>query len=131
MPTSPRPLRSYLKKTWAIKPGNTGYLNDFGKTVDELLSRAYLTSGQRAALYELMAQTPGFTLVPHAADGIGRPGIGVSWSLPTGGGTTLIIFNPKTDAELGITTWGAAGQKGTAALLALDVVNEPGQLPGG
>jgi hypothetical protein len=129
MPASPRPLRSYLKRAWDINPAFAGYLNDFGKTVDELLSQAYLTSGQRAALYDLMAQTPGFTLVPHAADGIGRRGVGASWSLPNGGGKTLIIFNPETYAELGITTWGAAGQKGTGALLELAIVNKPGQLP--
>jgi hypothetical protein len=29
-------------------------------------------------LYDLMAQTPGFTLVPDAADGIGRHGVGIA-----------------------------------------------------
>jgi hypothetical protein len=127
MPASPRPLRSYLERTWALSPTSPGYLNDFGKTDDELLSQAYLTSGQRAALYDLMAQTPGFTLVPHATDGIGRPGVGIAW--PSGGGKAMIIFNPTTYAELGITTWGAAGQKGTGALLKLAIVNQAGQRP--
>lgn len=129
MPTRPLSLRGYLERTRDISPASAGYLNDFGKTMDELLSQAYLTSGQRAALYDLMAQTPGFTLVSHAVDGIGRRGVGVSWSLPNAGGKTLIIFNPKTYTELGITTWGAAGQKGTGALLELAIVNKPGQLP--
>jgi len=127
-PASPRALRSYLERTWKITPGTPGYLNDFGKTVDELLTQAYLTSGQRAALYDLMAQTPGFTLITRAADGIGRHGVGIAWSLP-GDGKTMIIFNPNTYAELGITTRGAAGQKGTGALLKLAIVNKPGQLP--
>jgi hypothetical protein len=100
-------------------------LNDFGKTIDELLTQAYLTSGQRAALYDLMAQTPGFALVTRAADGIGRHGLGITWLLP-GGGKTMIIFNPSTYAELGITRWGSAGQKGTGALLKLAIVNKPG-----
>ena len=129
MPASPRSLRSYLEQTRGVNPASPGYLNDFGKTVDELLSQAYLSSGQRAALYDLMAQTPGFTLVPDAADGIGRHGVGIAWSLPDGGGKTVIIFNPKTYAELGLTTWGAQGQKGTGALLTLAIVNKAGQLP--
>jgi len=76
-----------------------------------------------------MAQTPGFTLVPDAADGIGRHGVGIAWSLPDGGGKTVIIFDPKTYTELGPTTWGAQGQKGTGALLKLAIVNKAGQLP--
>lgn len=129
MPASPRALRSYLERTRDVRPGSPAYLNNFGKTVDELLSQAYLSSGQRAALYDLMAQTPGFTLVPHAADGIGRPGMGIAWPGPGGGGKTMIIFNPKTYAELGVTTWDAAGEKGTGALLKLAIVNKAGQLP--
>jgi hypothetical protein len=114
MPASAAALRSYLRRTWDINPASPGYLNKFGKTVDELLSQAYLSSGQRAALYDLMAQTPGFTLVPDTADSIGRPGVGITWSLPDGGGRDLIIFNPKTYAELGVTTWGAKGQQAAA-----------------
>lgn len=129
MPASLRALRSYLERTRDVRPGSPAYLNDFGKTVDELLSQAYLSSGQRAAVYDLMAQTPGFTLVPHAADGIGRPGVGIAWPGPGGVGKTMIIFNPKTYAELGVTTWDAAGEKGTGALLKLAIVNKAGQLP--
>jgi len=129
MPAHPRALRSYLEKTWDINPASPGYLNDFGKTVDELLSQAYLTAGQRAALYDLMAQTPGFTVAPHAVDGIGRPGVGIAWSLPGGGGKTVIVFDPKTYTELGLTTWGAMGQKGSGVLLKLAIVNQASQLP--
>lgn len=129
MPASPRALRSYLKQTWGVSPASSGYLNDFGKTVAELLSQAYLTSGQQAALYGLMAQTPGFTVMPHAVDGIGRPGVGVAWRLPGNGGRSMIVFAPKTYTELGLTTWGAMGQKGSGALLKLAIVNHVGQLP--
>jgi hypothetical protein len=129
MPASPHALRFYLEQTRGVNPALPGYLNDFGKTVDELLSQAYLSSGQRAALYDLMAQTPGFRLALDAADGRGRHGVGIAWSLPDGGGKTMIIFNPETYAELGLTTWGAKGQKGTGALLKLAIVNKAGQLP--
>ena len=129
MPTSPRALRWYLKQHFGAAPASPGYLNDFGKTIDQLLTQAYLSSGQRAALYDLMAQTPGFTLLPHAVDIIGRRGVGAAWSLPGGGGKTVIIFDPKTYALLGVTTWGAGGQKGGGALLKLTMVNKPGQRP--
>ena len=129
MPASPRALRSYLEQTRGVDPAWPGYLNDFGKTVHELLSQAYLSSGRRAALYDLMAQTPGFTLVPDAADGIGRHGVGIALSLPDGGGKTVIIFDSKTYTELSLTTRDAQGQQGTGALLKLAIVNKAGQLP--
>lgn len=129
MPTSLPALRSYLDQDMGVNPDSSGYLNDFGKTVDELLTQAYLTSGQRAALYDLMAQTPGFTLIPHATDGIGRRGVGIAWSPPGGGGRNVIIFDPHTYAELGIMTWGTGGQKGSGALLKIAIVNTAGQLP--
>lgn len=127
MPASPPALRSYLERTRDLDPSSAWYLNDFGKTVDQLLSQAYLSSRQRAGLYDLMAQTPGFTLIPRVADGIGRPGVGIAWPAP--GGRTMIIFNPDTYAELGVTTRGAGGATGTGALLKLAIVNRPGQLP--
>jgi hypothetical protein len=126
-PASPHALRSYLERTRDLDPSSAWYLNDFGKTVAELLSQAYLSSRQRAGLYDLMAQTPGFTLIPHATDGIGRPGVGVAWPAP--GGRTMIIFNPDTYGELGVTTSGARGATGYGALLKLAIVNKPGQLP--
>lgn len=82
-----------------------------------MLEQTYLSSGQRAALYELMADTPGFAAVPHAADIIGRPGIGIAWQAPGGSGRNMIIFDATTYAELGITTWGAHHEKGGGALL--------------
>lgn len=129
MPASPAALRSYLEQNFGVNPASPGYLNNFGKTIDDLLSQVYLSSGQRAALYALMAQTPGFTLIPDTADCIGRHGVGVGWSLPGGGGKTVIIFSPKTYAELGINTVGEAGQKGGSALLQLAIVDNAGQLP--
>jgi hypothetical protein len=129
LPTSLPALRSYFKQTWFVDPASPGYLNGFGKTVDQLLSQAYLSSGQRAALYDLMAQTPGLTVVPHAADITGRHGVGIAWSLPGNGGKAMIIFSPRTYAALGITTWGAAGQRGGEALLKLAIVDQAGQLP--
>jgi hypothetical protein len=129
MPASPRALLTYLEQTRRVNPALPSDLNAFGKIVHQLLSQTYLSSGQRAALYEVMAQTPGFTLVPDVVDGIGRHGEGVAWSLPNGGGKNMIIFDPNTYAELGVTTWGAKGEQSTGALLKLAIVNTAGELP--
>jgi hypothetical protein len=62
-------------------------------------------------LYDLMAQAPGFTLVPHTADDIGRHGPSIAWSHP-GGGKTMIVFDPKTYTELGPNSVGRNGREG-------------------
>jgi hypothetical protein len=132
MPASPRGVLRYLEKTYGLRLG-TGKksLDRLGTTVDGLLSFTYLLPRQRAALYGLLAQTPGFTVVPHAADVIGRQGIGVSWALPRGGDIT-IIFDRRTYAELGLITKGPGKDRNHEfgrALLKIAIVGKTGQLP--
>ena len=132
MPATPRGVLRYLEKTYGLRLG-TGKksLDRLGTTVDGLLSFTYLLPRQRAALYELLAQTPGFTLVPHAADVIGRQGIGVSWALPRGG-DIVIIFDRRTYAELGLIAKGSGKDRNYEfgrALLKIAIVSKTGQLP--
>ena len=132
MPATPRGVLRYLEKTYGLRLG-TGKksLDRFGTTVDGLLSFTYLLPRQRAALYELLAQTPGFTVVPHAADVIGRQGIGVSWALPRGG-DIIIIFDRRTYAELGLIAKGSGKDRNYEfgrALLKIAIVSKTGQLP--
>jgi len=132
MPATPRGVLRYLEKTYGLRLG-TGKksLDRLGTTVDGLLSFTYLLPRQRAALYELLAQTPGFTLVPHAADVIGRQGIGVSWALPRGG-DIIIIFDRRTYAELGLIAKGSGKDRNYEfgrALLKIAIVSKTGQLP--
>jgi hypothetical protein len=126
MPTSPAAMGSYLDKTFGVRPGDPAYQTDMEKGINELLTQAYLSSRQRAALYELMAKTPGITVIPDVADIIGRHGVGVAWPSSHGGGRLVIIFQFKTYAELGV---GEQGQKGGSALLKIAIVNKAGQLP--
>jgi len=44
------------------------------------MGTTYLPPGQRAALFDLMARMPGFTVAAGARDAIGRVGVGVEWS---------------------------------------------------
>ena len=92
-----------------------------------MLESDYILPAQRAALYEFLATTPGLIVEPNVRDISGRPGVGVGWSFE--GGRAMNIFDPKTYAYLGLTTWGLAGQQGGAALLHVAIVDHPGQLP--
>jgi hypothetical protein len=97
-----------------------------------LMQTSYLLPAQRAALYSLMAQTPGFQMVPDMKDAIGRTGVGVEWNFE--GGAGAILFDPTTYAYLGVRTWpGAATSSGAydgAALVKVAIVASVGALPG-
>jgi hypothetical protein len=86
----------------------------------------YLLPQQRAALYELLAQTPGLTVVHSVANMQGTVGVGVSgpWK-----GKATIIFDPTTYAPLGWNQDLAAGQHSGEVPLKLAIVNKARQLP--
>ena len=73
--------------------------NVVGKTVSDLMTSSYLLPAQQAALFKLMAQTPGFQIVSPMTDAIGRSGIGIEWTFE--GGFSAVIFDPTTYAYLG------------------------------
>jgi hypothetical protein len=137
MPTNPQRLLAYLGKIGVLGPGDTGGaspdINDFGKTVDDLMSTTYLLPAQQAALFELMAQLPGFTIVRNASDAVGRVGVAIKWTF---GGAAEIILNPSTYAYMGDRTWAAPGVTGPGAgsyhgfaLVQMAFVSKAGQLP--
>jgi hypothetical protein len=121
MPASPKQLFAYLAKiniAQPVPPGGKGFgaswvANDLGKGVMVLLEQTYLRPAQRAALYELMATTPGFRTVPGVRDATGRAGVGIEWTYE--GGKAADIFDPRTFAYLGSRTWPAAGFHGPGA----------------
>lgn len=78
--------------------------NDTGKAVAGLLQSTYLLPAQQSALFQLLAQTPGFQIVRDAADILGRRGVGIYW--PYQGSGAMIIFDPATYHFLGFGTWG-------------------------
>jgi hypothetical protein len=135
LPTQPAALLRYLTRIRLINPGPAA--NDIGKAVDQLMATRYLRPDQRAALFRLLAHTPGFTIVPNARDAIGRTGVAIQWR--GGGGTAEIIVNPKTYAYLGDRTTPAAGYAGEIpkgqkgydgyALIKLAIVDHAGQQP--
>ena len=124
MPTRASEMRAYLQRTQGVRPGN---LNDLAKTVGGMLDTDYLLPAQQAALYEFLARTPGITVVRHATDAAGRPGIGVRWIF--GRSAAMLIFDLQSFQYLGTATKGIAGQLSGDALLQTAIVDNAGQLP--
>jgi len=143
MPTRPDALRAFLRSIGVIETPPSGFqaprnwaANDTGKAVDSMMSNTYLLPAQRAALFRLLARTPGFTVIHGVRDAIGRPGVAIRWTYE--GGTAEIILNPATFAYLGDRTICPANsplaqqcrsQYDGSALIKLAFVNRAGQLP--
>jgi hypothetical protein len=110
MPTAPAALRSYLHRRFGLAPGDSGGLLTQTET---MITTGYLTPAQRAALYRLLAQTPGLTVMSHVTNVRGQTGVGVrsgTWK----GSVYTIIFDRRTFAPLGMNWTGVSGpMKGT------------------
>lgn len=136
LPVRPGAVLAYLTKIGladsADQPGGSKLhkpiahwvANDIGKILAVMLSNTYLKPAQRAALYEFMARTPGFTVAAHVADAIGRAGVGIRWTYQ--GITNVIIFSRQDYAYLGVRTVTPGQPAYSAALVKFRIV---GTLP--
>jgi hypothetical protein len=110
MPTTPAALGSYLHKQFGLDPGDSGGLVTQTET---MITTGYQTPAQLAAIYRLLAQTPGLTVVPHVTNVRGQTGVGIrsgTWK----GSVYTIIFDRRTFAPLGMNWTGVSGpMKGT------------------
>jgi hypothetical protein len=138
LPTSAGAMRGYLERTQQVTIGDTvAEVDMLGHDIDDLLATTYLTPRQLAAMYDFMASTPGFTVVPGAVDAAGRPGVGIRWQVSDGqaiapGDTAMIIFDPRTGAYMGDrTTYLGESPRNYSgeAVVKLAIVNRIGQLP--
>ena len=135
MPARPAALRAWLERRNQIRPGRGGTAIDLLWVTGSMLTTHYLTPAQRAAVYEVLAQTPGLKIVPKAANLLGRTGVGVRWTLrvgPNKGSTYTLVFNRTTYQLLGENWTGRLGLNGASggeALARLAIVNKAGQLP--
>ncbi len=127
MPTSPGPLRAYLEKL----DGASSYASGLLTNVESMVTADYLLPRQEAALYELLAQTPGLAVVPRVANAMGVTGVGIRAEAVDKGVIYTIIFNTKTYAPLGMNWRTVSGPaKGTEngeVLQKIAIVNKPGQ----
>jgi hypothetical protein len=115
-------------QTWVSVGGTRLGLQDPGRND---MTTSYLTPAQRAALYRLLAQTPGLTVVPHVTNVKGQTGVGVR----SGVYKTSIytIFSRTTYTPLGM-NWTevvgpAKGTYGGEVLLKTAIVTHTGPLP--
>ena len=133
LPTSPAALRAALYAAAARGGAAWGLptVHSADVIVAALIERVMgvpISGPLRAALYELLAQTPGVTLVPNAVDAAGRHGTGIvmNWDYPGyGRGTMEIIFAPGTYAVLGGNNI-MPGQRVYFATLGSGLVTQPG-----
>jgi hypothetical protein len=132
LPVRPSAVLAYLTKIGladaADQPGGSKLhkpiahwvANDIGKILAVMLSDTYLKPAQRAALYEFMARTPGFTVAAHVTDAIGRSGVGIRWTYQ--GATNVIIFSRRDYAYLGVRTITPGQPAYSAALVKFGIV---------
>jgi hypothetical protein len=132
LPVHPSAVLAYLTKIGladaADQPGGSNLhkpiahwvANDIGKILAVMLSDTYLEPAQRAALYEFMARTPGFTVAAHVTDAIGRSGVGIRWTYQ--GISNVIIFSRQDYAYLGVRTVSPGQPAYSAALVKFGIV---------
>jgi hypothetical protein len=132
MPANPQDLSAYLSEigvdpaaSEAAGMGSDWLANTLGKAVEEVMPFIYLTPAQQAAWYELLAQTPGFTIAHNVRLAAGQTGVGIEWKYLTPYPVAILVFNPVTFAFMGVT--GPSG--GASDLVRMAFVNEVGQVP--
>ena len=67
--------------------------------VGQLLGTALTPPEVKVALFTVLKELPGATLIPEAQDPLGRTGVGVEFDTPAW--KTLFLFDPQTGALLG------------------------------
>jgi hypothetical protein len=130
MPASPRALRAWLQRHLG---GGASYASGLLTNVESMMTADYLLPKQKAALYQVLAQTPGLTVVPRVTNVTGVAGIGIRSEVADKGSIYTMIFNPRTYAPLGMNWTGvsapAKGISGGEVLLAIAIVDKLGQRP--
>jgi hypothetical protein len=134
MPTSPGALRAWLLRHLG---GGASYASGLVTNVESMMTTDYLLPRQRAVLYEVLAQTPGLTVVPKVTNVRGVAGVGIRAGAADKGSIYTIIFNARTYAPLGMnwtgTEWSSSGPVKTTrngeVLLELAIVDKLGQRP--
>jgi len=96
----------------------------YGSAAADALDFVYLTSAQQHALYRFLAESRKFTAVPSIRDALGRPGVGVAWTIDDVRYT--LIFDAKSYVYLGFSE--GLPHSG-AAIETVAIVDHVGDLP--
>ena len=131
LPTSPHALLAMIyrvERGHGPSPDQEAFV-----TIGDLLRDTIAPPKVAAALYRAAALIPGVTLVPHATDAIGRPGVAVARIGPgvDGGIREELIFSSTTLQLIGERT--VIARTGTTtsatAIITRAFVNHRGQIP--
>ena len=111
-------------------PGQQPVPQEAFTTIGDLLHETIAPPRVSAALYRAAALIPGVTVVPDAADALGRHGVAVA--MTSDGVRTEWIFSKQTFLYLGERAINVAdgSVNGISAVLQRDFVNRAGQIPG-
>jgi hypothetical protein len=128
MPTRASAMDAFLERTEGREMNDTDP-GDLPKFIVDWVPQGYLRPAQQAALYKFYLTLPGLTVAEHVRDVSGRPGIGVSWS--QGNFTVMSVFDPRTFAYLGTTSFTGHTEYsgGSWAVLSTAIVDHAGELP--
>jgi hypothetical protein len=131
LPTDPHALLAMIYR--AERGHGPGPDQEAFVTIGDLLRNTIAPPGVAAALYRAAALIPGVTLLPHATDAIGRPGVAVGRIGPgiDGGVREELIFSRATGQLIGERTVIARTGTTTSATAIIDraFVDHRGQIP--
>ena len=127
LPTDPHTLLIRIEKEMS---GQQPVPQEAFTTIGDLLHETIAPPRVSAALYRAAALIPGVTVVPDAADALGRHGVAVA--MTSDGVRTEWIFSKQTFLYLGERAINVAdgSVNGISAVLQRDFVNRAGQIPG-
>jgi hypothetical protein len=108
LPTDPARLRAWI---YDHKAGGQGADDQAWTDIGDLLKETLVPPKLAAALFKVAATIPGASVVPHATDAAGRPGIAVA-RVTQGLDDTELIFDRHTYRLLGVRSILAAPLKG-------------------
>jgi hypothetical protein len=128
LPTDPYALLSLIEREMQ---GQLPRPEEAFTTIGDLLGAAIAPPKVTAALYRAAALIPGVSVVGHAVDAIGRPGVAVGFTFR--GIWTQWIFSKQSLQYLGSREISIANGStfGASAILQRAFVNRPGQVPPG
>jgi hypothetical protein len=136
LPTTAAGMRAYLHRQQHLADTNPEKLIDGPLSPGNLLwscfdilTRYYLTPAQQAAMYRVLATTPGLTVVPKVTDITGQVGVGVRYHSAAQHTTWTAIFDPTTFKPLGANVDLPLFHGYGAVAVAPTIVDKAGQRP--
>ncbi len=124
LPTNPRAL---LKLIYREDSGGQPADEEAFTTIGDLLRESIAPPEVSAALYRAAALIPGVTVISDAADAIGRPGVGVSYT--ANGYQQEWIFDKTTLSLLGERDFSNGTLTGKTAIITRAFTDQPGESP--